>query len=188
MVMQSRKIPMQITESDHLLPLRGAQRLFSSPRIDRELVTDFFMTFARTEYALKRAGYVEAGRSDEPRIKWDDFARSIGDTLLNSCSPAVAEAISYLSSNPPQKQVVRHRGLGWEPRTSDNPRDPIFLMRSITTVRNNLFHGGKEVTGRLAERDHGLVQSSLVILAHAIGLDTNVEHAFKELPPEQATA
>jgi hypothetical protein len=188
MVMQSRKIPMQITESDHLLPLRGAQRLFSSPRINRELVTDFFMTFARTEYALKRAGYVEAGRSDEPRIKWDDFARSIGDTLLNSCSPAVAEAISYLSSNPPQKQVVRHRGLGWEPRTSDNPRDPVFLMRSITTVRNNLFHGGKEVTGRLAERDHGLVQSSLVILAHAIGLDTNVQHAFEELPPEQDPA
>jgi hypothetical protein len=112
----------------------------------------------------------------------------IGDTLLNSCNLAVAEAISYLSSNPPQKQVVRHGGLGWEPRTSDNPRDPVFLMRSITTVRNNLFHGGKEVTGRLAERDHRLVQSSLVVLAHAIGLDTNVQHAFEELPPEQDTA
>jgi hypothetical protein len=147
---------MLITESDHLSPLRGARRLYSSPRIDRELVTDFFMTFTRTEYALKRAGYVEAGWSGEPRIKWDDFARSIGDTLLNSCSPAVAGAISYLSSNPPQKQVVRHGGLAWEPRTSDNLRDPVFLMRSITTVRNNLFHGGKEVRGMLAERDHRL--------------------------------
>ena len=58
----------------------------------------------------------------------------------------------------------------------------------ITTVRNNLFHGGKKVTGMFAERDYRLVQSSLVILAHAIGLGTNVQHAFEELPPEQDTA
>jgi len=179
---------MQVTDSDHLLPLRGARRLFSSPCIERDLVTDFFMTFARTEYALKRAGLVEAGRSDEPRIQWDDFARSIGDILLKSCNPAVAGAISYLSSHPPQKQVVRRGSLRWEPRTSDNPRDPVFLMRSITTVRNNLFHGGKEVTGGLTERDHRLVRSSLVILVHAIGLDANVQHAFEELPPEPDTA
>lgn len=179
---------MQVTESDRLSPLKGARPLFSSPRIDRELVTNFFMTFARTEYALKRAGYVEAGRSGEPRIKWDDFARSIGDTLLNSCSPAVAGAISYLFSNPPQKQVVRNGSLVWEPRASDNPRDPVFLIRSITTVRNNLFHGGKEVKGMLAERDHCLIQSSLIILEHTVGFDTNVQHVFEELPPEQDTA
>ncbi len=179
---------MQDVGADPLSPLRGLRRIFSAPRIDRELVADFFMVFARAEYALKRARYVEAGRAGEPRIKWDEFGRVLGDRLFDPGSAPVAEAISYLMENPPSKHIIKNGHLEWRPRVSAEPRDAVFLIRSITTVRNNLFHGGKEIQGLLAERDRRLVRSSLVVLAHALTLLPEVWHAFEELPPEHEAA
>jgi len=75
---------MQGTEADDFWGLVRAGRIFSSPRIDRDLVTDFFMEFARAEYALKRAGYVGPDVHCAPQIKWDDFARSVGEKLFDT--------------------------------------------------------------------------------------------------------
>lgn len=179
---------MQDAEPDPISPIGTARRMFSPPRIDRNLVTDFFMTFARAEFALKRAGYVAPGKHREPKIKWEDFARSIGDKLLQSRDLAVCKAIGYLAANPPRRQVVDDHGLTWEPRVSDDPKDPVFLIRSITCVRNNLFHGGKEIQGLLPERDLDLIRNSLTLLAYAVTLAPSVVYAFEELPPEHDAA
>jgi len=161
--------------------LSSAKRLFSSPQIDKDLLTDFFMTFARAEYALKEAGYLS--EQNPPRVRWDQFASKIGEHLLTSDEPAVEQAIKYLTTNPPARQVVKDKSLIWEPRTCDKRKpDPVFLIRSITTVRNNLFHGGKKIRGPLAERDFRLLLSCLNLLSFALTLDREVLHFFKEDP------
>lgn len=174
--------------SDDFWGLPNARRIFSAPRIDRDLVADFFMVFARAEHALKRAGYVTADRYDAPRIMWDDFARHVGAKLFDGGIPDVDTAIAYLQNHPPRREVVRSGTLDWEARTTNDPKDPVFLIRSLTTVRNNLFHGGKEINGLLAERDRSLLRSSLILLAHVLGLIPKVRRAFEELPPEQYAA
>jgi hypothetical protein len=179
---------MLTTEPDPLLGIDGARGMFSSPRIDRELVTDFFMTFARAEFALKCAGFVKAGPHLEPQVRWGDFASSLGDTVLSSRDPAVQRAIDYLTTRPPQKQCVKNGALTWVAREPKRPRDPVFLVTSITTVRNNLFHGGKEIQGPLTERDRRLIRSALDLLVYAVSQHECVLRAFQELQPEHDAA
>lgn len=167
--------------------LASARRLFSGSQIDRDLLIDFFMTFARAEYALKKAGYLGEQRS--PKIQWNRFAAEIGDRLLASNEPAVQQAIKYIVENPPAKQVVKDRSLTWEERKFDNRQpDTLFLIRSITTVRNNLFHGGKRVNVGLAERDFRLLLSCLNLLSYALTLEKNVLRFFQELPSARASS
>lgn len=168
--------------------LAQAGLLFSSPRIDRELVTDFFMSFARAEYALKKAGYVRGNKkSGAPELKWEEFAQKISERLLKPDEPAVVKAIEYLVKHPPRKQIVQNGALKWQPRPADG--DPaVSLIRAITTVRNNLFHGGKQTKGTLAERDRSLLVSCLVLLCYSISLEQDVMRFFYELPVKRGAA
>jgi hypothetical protein len=165
------------------------QTFLSPERIDRELILAFFMVFARAEFALKRQkDFVEERRDHSFRIRWDKFAQSIGSRFWDTESGITQRGLDYLKSNPPWRQVVRHGILGWEPLSSKQQASPLFLFRSITTVRNNLFHGGKELRWLMAERDRRLIESSLVVLAHCITLNKNVHEAFLEMPPGDVAA
>jgi hypothetical protein len=162
--------------------------LFSPARLDRDLVSDFFMLFARAEFALKRSGFLLAGNSNGVIVKWDEFAESLGNKLTNPEDPRIRESVRFLQEKPPKKQVYNNSHLQWKERKCTSLTDPTFVMRSITTVRNNLFHGGKEIVGLMAERDRQLVQSSLIVLAYCITLNDCVANAFSELGPEGAVA
>ena len=85
-----------------------------------------------------------------------------------------------MHDKPPQKQVLKDGRLVWKDRLATNPDDPVFLIRSVTAVRNNLFHGGKEVVGLVAERDRQLLQHSLLFLAYCLTLNPDVHAAFGE--------
>jgi hypothetical protein len=89
-----------------------------------------------------------------------------------------------LAEHPPAKQVVKDKSLSWEPRKCDTQKpDPLFLILSVATVRNNLFHGGKRIHGPLAERDFRLLLSCLNLLSYALTLDSDVIRFFKEEIP-----
>ena len=174
-------------QDDSLGPLTSAGWMFSSPRLDRDLVALFFMTFARSEFALKRAGYVRAGRYG-PVLEWDKFADALGDGLFMSGDATLAEAVSYLTEQQPKQQAVVDGQLRWEiAPTRAEPRGRT-LVRSVKTVRNNLFHGGKDMQGPLPERDRRLLRSCVTVLAHAVTLVSEVRSAFFELPPESEAA
>jgi hypothetical protein len=163
--------------------------MFSPARLDRDLVANFFMLFARAEFALKKAGFARARRNGQIDVDWDGFARTLGDAVTQPNDGRVYEAVKYLQDQPPQKQVLRRDGnLSWEPRPCKNPTDPVFVIRSITTARNNLFHGGKEIVGLLAERDRQLLQHCLLVLEYCLTLNNEVLSAFSDLGPERAIA
>src|SRR5439155_6616575 len=88
---------------DELIP----GHLFSPARLDRDLVADFFMLFARAEFALKRAGFASPGRGDKINVDWDGFARSLGRPVTKPADPQVADAVRYLQARPPRKQVLK---------------------------------------------------------------------------------
>jgi hypothetical protein len=174
---------------DYFSSLPGATNLFGSPRIDRELVANFFMIFSRAEYALKRAGLFLPEKRGGVDIQWDQFASSIAHSLSGIKDTRLTRAIDYLTQHPPRKQFVNAAGqLDWKERKRGNQSDAEFLIRSITTVRNNLFHGGKEVTWTMAERDHDLIENSLIVLAYCVNQNHGVWRAFAEIPPEVPTA
>src|ERR1035437_8207413 len=116
--------------------------------IPQDLTVEFLGSFARFEYALKRAGYVQG---DEKRVSadWDRIRRE-----LASLDPAIlAHVISsgqYLLSHPPMKQVVEQGQLVWKTRVATGSQIEDLLL-SVRTVRNNVFHGGKFPDGPVTD-------------------------------------
>jgi hypothetical protein len=154
--------------------------LFTELNIDKELVSKFFIVFSRFEYALKRAGYVNG---DENRVfaNWDKFASGLSNKFDSALRLELAEAIQYLQSHPPKKQIVAKNELGWK-ETDLNLNEPqlIWLLRVIRVIRNNLFHGGKFPMRPVSDpsRDIQLIKSSLVILEACLDLEPKVQSYF----------
>ena len=133
-------------------------------QIPKELTIDFLGTFARFEYALKRAGYV-TGDEKHASADWDRFAREVASAKPGLLAPIVASG-PYLQSHPPMKQVLEHGKLIWKPRGASGGSAIEENLLSVRTVRNNVFHGGKFPEGPVAEplRDERLIRDCLGVL------------------------
>ena len=167
-----------------LADLPGSETFFLADKVERDLVLAFLMTFARAEYALKAKGFARPISSGGISIGWDCFAEEIAPRLWESDDQAVSKAIDYLTRNPPMREVLGPER--WEERKPNRHQDTRFLIRSVTTVRNNLFHGGKEMRWRLAERDRDLLESCLTVLKYCLALHEGVWRAFAEAGPSHA--
>ena len=161
--------------------------LFAPDRFDRDLVRDFLFAFSRAEYALKWAGFVRGGRWGELKIEWSRFAEDIAPQLSASSDDQVSKARQYLTENPPKREALSASGLKWQRRVRRaDQSDAQFLIESVTQVRNNLFHGGKELMGLLAERDRQLVDSALTMVVFAVSVHGRVAAIFQEAGPSVA--
>lgn len=167
-----------------LADLPDSETFFLADKVERDLVLAFLMTFARAEHALKAEGFASQNSSGGILIGWDCFAEKIAPRLWEPDDQAVSEAIDFLTSNPPKREVLGPEH--WQKRKPNSGQDARFLIRSVTTVRNNLFHGGKEMTWRLAERDRDLLESCLTVLKHCLALHEGVWRAFAEAGPSHA--
>ncbi len=161
----------------------AAERVFLTRSVDRELVLSFLMAFARAEHALKEAEFAEM-QNGAITICWDRFARALGRKALESEDIQTQDAINYLTAHPPKKQVLPPKR--WKKREPQRGQEPEFLVRSVTTVRNNLFHGGKEMTESLVERDQQLIRSSLLVLRHLVNSHELLREAFEITGPAHA--
>jgi hypothetical protein len=104
------------------------------------LAFDFFYWFSRFEFALKENGYLKShkpGEKAEPG--WQEFSDKWASQY------AVSTEAALLLAKPPERQiVVACDELDWKPvGLSDCKSDLAKVIRLVTTVRNNLFHGGK---------------------------------------------
>lgn len=77
--------------------------------IERELVMNFFITFSRFEYALKRAGYIH--NREDAQANWEKFLKVHKSKFLADCQTnELRNAVDYLKSHPPKKQVYKQIG------------------------------------------------------------------------------
>jgi hypothetical protein len=136
-------------------------------RLDRDLVLTFFWTFSAFECALKREGFLRAGRSANAEADWTAFGKSLRGRFGEIPSEDFHESVAALKVFAPRRQVVRHGELRWEPvaRQADQS-DEEHVLHLLKTARNNLFHGGKYPDGPVAEvaRNNSLLQAALAVL------------------------
>jgi hypothetical protein len=156
-------------------------KLSISIALNKELIMQFFMYFARTEYALKRAGYT---RGDERKVEadWDRFAANMQDKFDPSMSKELTSAVEFLFDNPPQKQVLKDGNLDWVDSGCGSNRDLSCLLVLVRRVRNNLFHGGKFPLRPVSDvsRNERLLQNSLLVLGAVLQLNPQVNQFFSE--------
>lgn len=146
-----------------------------------EIAHRMFRQFARIEYALKAAEYLkrDTGRAE---ADWLSFARDIDVDLrdLMANDARLFEAVAYIGSRPPKKQMVQDRVLYWDDTAPEADTASGILLMYVARVRNNLFHGGKFSRGWLdPERSEALLRHCLLILDCCLCLSPRVRATYE---------
>lgn len=150
--------------------------------VPRELTLEFLATFARFEFALKKAGYAQ-GDNSSVSPAWDFFANDVAKLDAATLAP-VLNACQYLQQHPPKKQILDHGTLRWVERQGTTGSAIGDVLLSVRTVRNNVFHGGKFPDGMITDplRDEQLIRECLSVLSGLLELPLpkNVANVFNE--------
>jgi hypothetical protein len=143
---------------------------------DSRLIFEFFMVFSRIEFALKRSGYFR-GDSNRAEPDWEKFSNTYQGKFDRLISPEFQQACEYYITHPPKKQVVHDDQVVWKENIQGEGESEFsWIIRSIRTVRNNLFHGGKFPYDQV--RDNTLLFHGLVILQEVMKYDRTLERIF----------
>ncbi len=140
------------------------------------LANKLFRIFARFEFALKMAGFVEM-RGNRVEVCWDRFANSapIGADFL---ARVIADGLApTMLAAPPKADRVENGQYGFNETASEilSAQD---LFGAIRRVRNNLFHGGKYFDDDFP-RNRRLVKEALSILLFAAERHPDVNFFFE---------
>jgi hypothetical protein len=148
--------------------------------LEEDLIVTFFFAFSRFEFALKQAGFLtkeQIGADAQPN--WTEFAKKIQRSYDAHNDVELAEAVNYLLTKRPRKQVVAEgHSVDWKD-TPEERLDMDWILTLVKRVRNNLFHGGKYAgsVGELAH-DTRLLTHSLTILNACLGWDDKVRTSY----------
>ena len=157
--------------------------------IDRDVLLDFFVTFACFELALKNAGFFQQRPQSNPlyppdaRPDWDTFAVSLRSVFSSKANAELHEACEYLLSNPPWREVIVNGVLMWR---ADGPPLGLLIGEAvlllIRRLRNNLFHGGSfsPVQGYDTLTTESLLRASVLVLVECLQLSPKVRAAFED--------
>ena len=156
--------------------------------VNQNVLLEFFLTFARFEFALKNAGFFQRPRNIDPadppdaRPDWDCFAASIRQFLAQDKTPEFVEAYEYLLNHPPAREVLLNGSLMWEAK-APSAHLPLAdrSLQCVRRVRNNLFHGGKFNSVQDADpaRNNRLLQCSMAILRACLRASAIVDAHFQ---------
>ena len=114
--------------------------------VDQDVLLEFFLTFARFEFALKNAGFFQRPRNIDPadppdvHPDWDCFTVSIRQALERDKTPEFAEAYEYLLDHPPAREVLVNGSLMWEAK-APSAHLPFAdrVLQCVRRVRNISF-------------------------------------------------
>jgi len=146
-----------------------------------ELAIEFIAVFSRMEHALKSTKYA-IGNESRVDPAWDRFSNDINAEFQNIKEEQLTQAVSFLLTEPPKKQVIVGTRVGFVDQVIDpNQKTTQQLIRMVRTVRNNLFHGGKYLpNGEVEEgRNQRLVEASLLVLKACVRLNEEVKSSYE---------
>ena len=146
--------------------------------LDRDLVLAFFWKYSVFECALKREGFLRAGRNKSAEPDWDRFGHEIQGRFAQVSIPGFTEAVAKLVRLSPRRQVVRDGRLAWDlVGRQPGDSDEAYILRLLRTTRNNLFHGGKYPDGPVKEvaRQGDVLRSALAVLDGCYELHVGVK-------------
>lgn len=131
---------------------------------------EFARTFAQTEYALKRSGYLRKDR-DIAEADWDEFAKKLGPDFFQRI---MASGIAItLVSDPPRRLLAN---MEWSPEETQPLKNVAqLIVNGVCRVRNSYLHGEKFVGGPNGQfdRDATLVSEAHAVLCEAVKVLTN---------------
>jgi hypothetical protein len=125
------------------------------------LTREFFATFSRFEFALKRGGFLTGQIGQAAGPDWDRFANALPKHFIERMREASGAGVFF--AERPQKLLVLAKGevaFKKQPDVTNSQQ----LFEALRLVRNNLFHGEKPY---VSDRDEVLMKASLFVLDSA---------------------
>jgi len=154
--------------------------------IDEKAAFDFFVVYARYEYAAKAARYVLKNMPEGRKLrKLELDLQTIADKIETGFRRAMREnrdldsAVAYYQRFPLKAQVWNGKEPDWSLKEHTEPF-PCDLLRRLAQTRNNLFHGGKgwEPEEKAIDRANLLISHGLLILEAVITSDVALNENF----------
>ena len=117
--LRKRASPTRSAAHGNVMPTENLQEMpmpydATPDLLDRNLVLDFFWKFSVFECALKREGFLHAGRYDAAKPDWHRFGESILGRFGEVRDVVFREALRTLTASSPRRQIVRDGRLAWE--------------------------------------------------------------------------
>ncbi|RDL16437.1 hypothetical protein [Serratia fonticola] len=106
----------------------------------KEAAFDYFYWFSRFEFALKERGFLKSKEEGKTAVPdWTAFKKEYSDVY------EITDDAKLLVELHPKRQVIgAGGGLDWRPVGLEHCNNDLCnVVTMLTTIRNNLFHGGK---------------------------------------------
>jgi hypothetical protein len=164
-------------ERQHGMDYRG---LLQQIGVDEETLMEFFTTFSRFEFALKKAGYLEECPVAKP--DWRLFGTEHKDDFDPDKEPQLREAFDRLDKNPQMIQFAVDGELDFKVDRRLESMSPLEkAIHAVRTVRNNLFHGGRFPDSGIVDdpaRKTKLLKACTILLEEMLEFDSELNTEF----------
>jgi hypothetical protein len=149
--------------------------------IPRELVFEFFATFARMEYSLKVVPRFRQPGNGDAKADWASFAIEIAPAFAPAGDQRLRDALQYLLVPGLRYYSVLDDVLDWRPFPVVGDSEALRTIRLIKQLRNNLFHGAKFALDPNSDpdRERKLVESATLLLHHMLALSGDVRAVYE---------
>lgn len=125
-----------------------------------EAARSFATEFGKTEYALKRSGFLRKGR-DVAEPDWDAYARALGAEFFAAI--VNQGSATTLIDEPPRRLLSNMKWSPERPAPLTNVHQ--LIVQGVCRVRNSYIHGEKFTGGPDNQWDRDL---TLITEAHAV--------------------
>ena len=157
-----------------------------SLNLDRSLLAEFLISFARFEYAVKAAGHSK-NSAGYAVPDWENYCASIATDFWTTPSQEFGRHLSYIRRKPPKKLVKLASGaLKWKARSQDAGwTEPRKILHLAQGVRNNVVHGSKFTARESPEHNRNikLMAAATAILAEFLSNSDRVSEVFNGFAP-----
>lgn len=124
----------------------------------RNVSFEYFYWFSRFEFALKENSYlVNVTPKSKAEASWETFR----EKYKSSYSPS-EEANELIKLHPKRQLIGNNKELIWQPvGISHCSTELCKVIAMLTTIRNNLFHGGKHGDIEVDDKERNIKLLSL---------------------------
>ena len=162
---------------------RPFDRIVGLFKIDPKVATEFFVMFARLEYALKAQEHiVKTAQKQDLTIDWRKLSQLIDGRFQKKVATdeELKRAVEYFCDCPPQKQIWNGHNKDFELPAPQNVPQTERVLLCLRTLRNNLFHGGKDFKREDADRDQTLIAHGLAVITAVVDCNEDLRADFLE--------
>jgi hypothetical protein len=153
--------------------------------LNQDVLLDFFLTFARCEFALKIGGFAKGGGKRgvgmEAQANWDAFAHALPTDFQSSIGPEVEGACERLIDTPPWELVLINRDVMWQQQARPAAGNlAVDALTAVRRLRNNLFHGNEAsaVHGFVTSHIEQRLRDAVLVLRATVSLLPTVQAAY----------